>query len=75
MTVQITYDASADAAYILFQANLERGEVVRTEPCDVDIKEGAVILEFDGKGRLAGIEILGASRILPAETLDEAMRF
>lgn len=72
--MRITYDASADAAHIYLQVALEPGEVARTEPCDVDIKEGAVILEFDTRGRLIGIEILGASRLLSAETLDEATR-
>ncbi len=72
--MRIIYDEYADAAYIYLQAAPSSGEVTRTEPCDVDIKEGAVILEFDASGRLIGIEILGASRLLPTEALDQALR-
>lgn len=66
--MRIVYDSFADAAHIYLR-ELALGEIVKTEPCDVDSKEGAVILEFDAKGRLVGIEILGASRLLPAEAL------
>lgn len=72
--MQIVYDRSVDAAHVYFRSILASGEVVRTEPCDVEIREGAIILEFDAAGRLIGLEILGASRVLPAEALDAAER-
>jgi uncharacterized protein YuzE len=35
---------------------------------------GDVILDFDGNGRLIGIEVLNASRTLPTELLESAER-
>lgn len=71
--MRIVYDSFADAAHIYLR-ELALGEVVNTEPCDVDIQEGAVILEFDGKGFVVGIEILSASRLLPPELLETAVK-
>jgi hypothetical protein len=41
---------------------------------DRHIQEGAIIAVFDHADHLVGIEILGASRVLPREVLDAAER-
>ena len=66
--MRITYDPSADAAYIYLQ---EDAVVATGEPCDGDIyiEDTAVILEYNAQKQLVGIEILGASRLLSAEAL------
>jgi len=52
--VRITYDAKADALYIAF------GE----GPATVQEVAGGIALDWDGEGRLLGIEILDASKRL-----------
>lgn len=50
----ITYDAEADAVYIA----VGRGKVERTE------ETGPFIYDVDAAGRVLGIEILSASKVL-----------
>ena len=50
----ITYDAEADAVYI----TVGRGTVDRTE------ESGPFIYDVDAEGRIVGIEILSASKVL-----------
>jgi uncharacterized protein YuzE len=50
----ITYDADADAVYI----TVGRGKVERTE------ETGPFIYDVDAEGRIVGIEILSASKVL-----------
>ena len=50
----ITYDAEADAVYI----TVGRGKVDRTE------ETGPFIYDVDAEGRILGIEILSASKVL-----------
>jgi uncharacterized protein YuzE len=50
----ITYDAEADAVYI----TVGRGKVDRTE------ETGPFIYDVDADGRILGIEILAASKVL-----------
>lgn len=59
--VTATYDAVADAAY-LYLRKLSPGERVRAK---VLSEEGGIAVDFDAKGRVTGIEVLGASRVLP----------
>ena len=58
----ITYDADADAVYI----SLGRGKVDRTE------EAGPFIYDVDGEGRILGIEILSASKVLAPGDWKEA---
>jgi uncharacterized protein YuzE len=51
---EITYDAEADAVYIA----VTRGKVERTE------EAGPFIYDLDLAGRIIGIEILSASKVL-----------
>jgi len=52
--IDMTYDPDADAAYIY----LSRGKVDRTE------EAGPFIYDVDTEGRILGIEILAASKVL-----------
>ena len=54
----ITYDPEADAVYI----TVGRGKVDRTE------ETGPFIYDVDAEGRIVGIEILSASKVLAPET-------
>jgi uncharacterized protein YuzE len=65
LAVRITYDPEADAAFVYLVDEIQPGEGSRSLMCDLEIREGAVILVLDGEDRLVGVEILGASRLLP----------
>ncbi|MDO8537928.1 MAG: DUF2283 domain-containing protein [archaeon] len=59
--MKLTYDKEADAAYIYFQKG--KYEV------SSDIIDKGIIVDFDKKGRMLGIEILDASKKFSIETL------
>lgn len=46
--------------------------VARTAFCQVELVNASVILRFDPDDRLVGLEILGASRLLPPGVLARA---
>ncbi len=70
----VQFDPSVDAAYIYLVDPQMGFAVARTLPCD-PVEAGAEInLDFDGEGRLIGIEVLGASRHLPKVLVDGATR-
>jgi uncharacterized protein YuzE len=52
--IDMTYDPEADAVYVL----LARAKVDRTE------EAGPFIYDLDADGRICGIEILSASKVL-----------
>ena len=52
--IDMTYDPEADAAYIY----LGRGKVAETK------EEGPFIYDIDASGRILGLEILSASKVL-----------
>lgn len=63
--MKVTYDAEADAAYIYLVDEIGAGGVARTYPCDPSEVGGMVNLDFDAGGRLVGVEVMDASRLLP----------
>lgn len=65
--MHLTYDKQADAAYIFLRV-IERGGAVHTLPTE----DATIMLDFDDKQRLIGIEVLDASNRLPAECLAAA---
>ena len=72
-SLEIRYDSEADAAYI-YVVNPGPGPVqilARTKFCDAGLEGSSVILGFDDANGLVGIEILGASKVLPAVLLTE----
>lgn len=72
MAKRITYDCTADAAYIYLAPVIKPGAVHATYPCDPADTGGEVNLDFDVGGRLIGIEVLDASRKLHPALLKEA---
>jgi uncharacterized protein YuzE len=75
--VRVSYDPSADAGYISLR-DIESGgskHTVALEDLEADAgieALGSIILDFDGEERLIGIEVLGASDVLPPELLRDA---
>ena len=74
VSVRITYDRVADAAYVYLVDRITPGSVTRTSVPDMQFKSAAVTIDFDEDSRMLGIEILGASRLLTSETLGAAER-
>lgn len=70
--MKVTYDRSVDAAYIYLARTIGPGEVKKTYACDPREVQGQINLDFDDAGRLIGIEVLDASRLLPHSLLEEA---
>ena len=66
--MRIEYDKGADAAY-LYLVPIEPGGAKKTYSCDPDEVGGMINLDFDGEGRLIGIEVLDASHLLPERVL------
>jgi uncharacterized protein YuzE len=73
--MRVTYDPEVDASYIYLRA-IEPGGSKTTVPVREaeGVAAGNLILDFDADGRLIGIEVLCASRVLPCELLAEAER-
>ncbi len=65
--MRLEYDKEVDAAYIYLEYPTQEGEAKRTIQLNDDI-----VLDFDGKNKLIGVEILNASKILKKEVLHEA---
>jgi uncharacterized protein YuzE len=64
--MRVTYDPGSDAAYVYLVDHINPGEATRQEVA------GRLILDFDEAGKLLGIEILQAARMLRAETIRSA---
>ena len=73
--MRATYDRSVDAAMIYLR-DIEPDGVKHTVPvwAEEGVAAGDVILDFDSEGRLIGIEVLNASKTLPADVLASAER-
>jgi uncharacterized protein YuzE len=66
--MRMTYDPAADAMYLyLTERVAEAPEVARTE----EVAAG-LMLDFDGHGRVIGIEILSVSKLLDAKPMQMA---
>jgi uncharacterized protein YuzE len=61
----ITYDPEADAAYVSFS------DAVVTDSAEVS---PGVVLDYDGEGRVVGIELLGARKTLAPGAWSRARR-
>jgi uncharacterized protein YuzE len=71
--MRVTFDRGGNAAYIYLK-EIGEGEAVRQHLVDEPHTRGMIVLDFDKKGRLIGIEVLDATRALPQEVLDHAER-
>ena len=67
MSMKITFDKEADAAYIYFK-EISPGEVSKT----ISLND-SVNIDLDSSGKTLGIEIIDASRNLPASALKSAV--
>ena len=65
--MKIEYDKDADAAYIYIAENIAVGEAVKT----IELNDN-IILDFNKNGKLLGIEVLDASKVLNKELLVSA---
>lgn len=64
--MKFEYDKDIDAAYIYIDYPIEDGEAKNT----IELNEN-IILDFDENGRLLGIEILNASKVLSENAIRE----
>lgn len=64
--MKLEYDKSVDAAYIYLKYPLADGEVKKSVECKKDI-----IFDFDDHGKLIGVEILNAKKVLGRKVLAE----
>ncbi len=65
--MKFEYDKEADAAYIYFAYPIKEGQ----SKSAVELKEN-IVLDFDGRGKLLGVEILNASKVLNKKALLKA---
>ena len=70
--MRVTYDRSANAAYIYLVPTVDEGQITKTYACDPIEIVGQINLDFDASGQLLGIEVLDADRLLSEELLKEA---
>jgi uncharacterized protein YuzE len=62
--MKLEYDKDVDAAYIYIEHPIRDGQVKNT----LELNEN-IILDFDTNGKLLGIEILDASKVLNKKAL------
>ena len=67
--MRVTYDAEVDAAYIYLLDTPSPGSAVTTLSLDPAEINGEVNVDLDSDGRIIGIEVLDASRLLPEELI------
>ncbi len=70
--MDLEYSEDVDAAYLKLIEEIGAGGVAMTYPCDPAAVNGQINLDFDNEGRLVGLEVLDASRLLRSETLAES---
>jgi len=71
--MRIVYDQQSDAATIYLAGEIDPGGAPRSLMTDLEVKEGAVILLLSEEEQIVGIEVLGASKLLPASVLAAAV--
>ncbi|MFD3403747.1 DUF2283 domain-containing protein [Kribbella sp. NPDC058693] len=70
--MRLTYDPDADAAYVYLVDVIGPGEVTRTVPSMLELDNAFIAFDLNSDGKIVGFEILGASRVLPPDTLRTA---
>jgi len=65
--MKLEYDEDVDAAYIYIEYPIKEGEAEKT----IELNDN-ISIDFDKNGKLLGIEILDASKIMKKEVLVEA---
>jgi uncharacterized protein YuzE len=72
--VKLTYDPDADAAYVYLVDSIPANGVAQTRSAMLELDRAFIAFDFDADGKVLGLEILGASRLLIEETLLSAIR-
>jgi len=68
--VRLTYDPEADAAYIQLVETVAPGRAqTQHHSIATPDERGELILDYDAAGCLIGVEVLGASAVLPPDVL------
>ncbi|MBI4149342.1 DUF2283 domain-containing protein [Candidatus Woesearchaeota archaeon] len=65
--MKFEYDKEADAAYIYIEYPIKDKQVKNT----IELNDN-IVLDFDSKGKLLGVEILDASKIVKKDALLKA---
>ncbi len=65
--MKFEYDKEVDAGYVYLEFPIKEGEAKKT----IELNEN-IILDFDNKGKLLGMEILNASKVLNRKILLKA---
>lgn len=65
--MKLEYDKEADAAYIYLVESIGQGEATKT----IELNKN-IIFDFDSHGKLLGMEILDASKVLTKDILLQA---
>ena len=65
--MKLEYDKEVDAAYIYIQYPIKDKMAKKT----IELNEN-IIIDFDNKGKLLGVEILNASKVMEKKVLIEA---
>ena len=63
--MRFEYDDDVDAAYIYVKDKIAKDEVKNT----ISLNDN-IILDFDSKNKLIGIEVLNASEVMPKTALE-----
>lgn len=64
-----TFDKHANAAYLYLVEKVDDGASTRQVVAEIDGLAARVVVDLDSKGRLLGIEIIGATGVLLPETI------
>lgn len=67
--LRVTYDDEANAAYVYLVPEIKEGGVARTVPVDGGDHPWMVNIDVDHEGRIVGLEVLDARRLMPPELL------
>lgn len=62
--MKLEYDKEVDAAYIYLEDKISNGRVKKT----IELNDN-IIIDFSSEGKLLGIEVLNASKVLNKELI------
>ena len=67
--MKFEYNPDVDAAYIYLKYPMKEGECKKTE----ELNKENIVLDLDGSGKIIGVEILNASKVLSKKVMEEAI--
>jgi len=69
--MRVTYDDEANAAYLELEDDVAEGSAVENVVVERPGR-GDIVLDFDADGRLLGVEVIGATKLLHTAVLNAA---